>query len=419
MNVHTSVGDLLAHLATAIQQGKPISPKLARYALDTLEGRFVPISKGTNACATGFAEVCDVAFDFAGVPTWIARDKTGTFAFRGFGPDGGSGNLIETPKGWFIELVHGIENDVPVVAWPKTGGEVFDVRWNEHHRLITNVRYVPSHRSFALWKDGDDRRFVAAFGQSEGGIVCLDDQSLDRRVELGSHLFVIEVVERGGRAWIFARNHRTGEHEIIDDHGRTLGTGPENALDVVVHGGKPALVRINSITSVSVSDRLFGHTHAWHPHDAARSHVLNAGKAVALVNDETNGIDDTLTGVRYGKTGAAVHDHYSMAATNDRLFYAGRDRAERGELKVFDRASGERLTSASGVRTHDTFRQFGDDMCVAFENGNWRVYYGADDTEWDTGIPSTERIQLLPGHRAATWRFVDGTLYTRVVKSAD
>lgn len=418
MNVHQSVGDLIAYVATAIQEKRPIDPKLAKYALDILEGRFVPLAKGMHACATGFPEVCDVAFDFAGIPTWIARDKDGSaFAFRGFGPDGGPGSLIETPKGWHIELVHGIENDVPVVAWPKTGGEVFDIRWSECHCTVVNIGPWQDRPAFVLWKDDRDRRFAAVFGTHDGRIVCLDDQSLDQYLNLGAHRLVTEVVERGGRAWIFAHNFRTNLHEIIDDQGETLGTGQENAVDVVVHGGKPVLVKVNAIASISVGIRHFEHTCAWHPHETARIHVLNGGSAVALINHETNGIDDALAGVHYGKTGAAVHEHYSMAATNDRLFYAGRCQAESADLQVFDRESGDRLTSASGVRTHDTFRQFGDDMCVAFENGNWRVYYGADDTEWDTGIPSTERIQLLPNHRAATWKFVDGTLYTRVTSS--
>ncbi len=412
VNYHSEVGKLLDIVASAIRDGKPVSPKLAKYACDILEGRFVPLAKGMNACSTGFPEVCDVAFDFAGIPTWIARDKEGTFAFRGFGPDGGHGSLVEIPKNWHVELVHGIENDVPVVAWPKTGGEVFDVRWNGHHRLITDVRFVPSHRSFALWKDRDDRRFVAAFGQSEGRIVCLDDPSLDRRVKLDDHLFVRDVVERGGRAWIFAHNFRTTLQEVIDDRGETLGTGPENCVDVVVRDGTPTIVRALKPNGVVMGERLFETTDAYTSWNISTGRqAINSGRSVFLVDKARHELVDALGGTRF--LSGDVRALATLVATDGRLFMAN----TAGQLTIYDRESGIRLYSAAGLRMRVCpLIQFGDDVCVAFENGCWHVFYGEDDTEWDTGIPSTDPIQLLPNHRAATWKFVDGTLYTRVVK---
>lgn len=420
MNVHKGVGDLLAHIASAIQNGRPISPKLAKYALDILEGRFVPLAKNTNACATGFPEVVDVAFGPSGIPTWIARDKDGNaFAFRGFGPDGGPGELVETPKNWHIELVHGIENDVPIVAWPKENPRVFDIRWNEHHRFIGGVVNLTQDRpAFVLWKDDEDRRFAAVFGPHDGQLICIDDQLLDRHFEFGMHQCVTEVMERGGRVWIIAFNERRAEYEMIDDRGESIGTGSEHSMDIAVHDGKPMLVTIRKPNVIMVGNRTILDAYAYPPYqNVARNHVVNRGRDVVVYNNALRngigGLYDAITGVEFAHF--SFLSNYTIAATDNRLFVVNNS----GEFNIRDREDGGYLASENGVRAHDPFLQFGDDMCVAFEKGNWHVYYGADDTEWDTGIPSSEHIQLLPGHRAATWKFVDGTLYTRVVKSAD
>lgn len=411
MNVPTSFGDLLAFFAAAIKEKRPFDPKLVKYALDLLEGRFVPLAKGTHACATGFPEVCDVAFDFAGVPTWIARDKDGSaFAFRGFGPDGGPGQLVEFPKDWHVELVHGVSEDAPIVAWPKKDAHVFQINWDGENRLIRTVNQIGATPSFAIWKDGDDKRFAALFETRGGQLTCLDDSSLDQCYQLDVNQRLMDVIERGGRLWIIVRNVWIGEFEIIDDRGKVVGNGPTNCVDISVRDGKPAVVSVHTPNRITHGDKTYSNANPSR-RDISGNHVVNQHRDVMLFDADINGLVATITGATFNPH--TPRSSYVIAATDNRLFVVD----DEGVLEIRYRESGDRLATESGVRTRDPFLQFGNDMCVAFENGNWRVYYGADDTDWDTKIPSTERIQLLANHRAATWKFMDGTLYTRVVSS--
>jgi len=409
VNYHSEVGNLLDVVASAIRDGNPIDPRRAKYARDLLEGRFVPIAPGMNACATGFGEVVDVSFGPTGIPTWIARNGKETFAFRGFGPDGGPGALVEIPKDWHVELVHGVSEDAPIVAWPKKDAHSFVIHWDGEHRQVRTVDLIEPMPSFAIWKDGSGKRFAAVFGPRGGQLTCLDDPSLDQCYQLHVDQRVMGVIERGGRVWILVRNSGIGAFEVVDDRGVVVGNGPTNCVDVSVRDGKPAVVSVHTPNHISYGNKTYSNAHPTRQ-DISDNNVVNRNCDVILYDAGLNGLVDTITGATFNPHTPC--SSYVIAATDDRLFVAN----DKARLQVHDRKTGDLLTSATGVRTHDAFRQFGDDVCVAFENGNWHVFYGADGAEWNSRIPSTDHIQLLPGKRAAIWKFVDGTLYTRVVK---